>query len=208
LAIVLAAGGCATAKASAPKTSAAGAGENDPAIRRLAQRPTWLFPFFECPADVFPGTEAPEVDEDRGCSTDLQACLDRCEAKDPYACYYGAQHVQAMKVTPDYSEALYLRACRLGVASGCTNRAAGLLNFAPDGSEPWPCANRTFAAMCEFKDPWACTMWGSSLLYGKGVEPDIPRARDALSQGCRFGQDDPACTAALKMLSEAKSGKK
>ncbi len=156
----------------------------------------------ECPADAFPGVAQMLGYRPGECAPDLEPCLDRCQSNDAHACYAAALRVQEMNAPVDYSEALFSRACSLGGASACTNRAAGIIAHPPNDSVPWSCVNRTFEAMCRQDDPWACTMWGSSLVRGLGMAPDIARAREVLPKGCRLSEDDPACMAARKLLAE------
>jgi hypothetical protein len=198
--------GCGTARV-APTASATGesSGSTKVVLARLSVRPDWLFPFAECPADAFPGVETP-LNYRRGeCADSIGPCLDRCQSDDGTACYVAALRIQILNAPTDYSEALFLKACRLGIASGCTNRAAGILSLETDKPTPWSCVNRTFEAMCQKDDPWACTMWGSSLLHGRGMQPDVARARQVLPRGCRISERDPACVAARSLLAEAAS---
>jgi TPR repeat protein len=175
----------------------------DAALDHLGRRPAWLFPSDRCPADAFPGVEKPLSYDRDDCVSNLEQCLERCQSDDANACYLSALRVQEIKAPMEYSEALFLKACSLGVASGCTNRAAGIMVQMRDDSVPWLCVNRTFEAMCRIDDPWACTMWGSSLLYGRGIPADVERARQVLPKGCRLSEDDAACVAARKLLAEA-----
>jgi hypothetical protein len=207
LAVAVSVLGCGTTQLGGGGIKASVAGNEgrsaDASLDRLKGRPAWLFPFVECPADVFPGVEQPIRYLGDACAADVDACLGRCQSGEANACYAAALRLQELKAPSDYSEALFLRACRLGVASGCTNRAAGMIVDVSDKSDLWLCANRTFEAMCDRDDPWACTMWGSSLLQGRGVRPDVARARAVLVKGCRLGEDDPACVAARRWLGEA-----
>jgi hypothetical protein len=195
--------GCGTTRVA---NTAAGGGETrgstGAALARLGKRPAWLFPFDQCPADVFPGVEKPLDYRGQECASNIEPCLDRCQSDDANACYAAALVLQRMNAPADYSEALFLKACSLGGASGCTNRAAGIIVHPPHDAVPWPCVNRTFDAMCRQDDPWACTMWGKSLLQGLGMAPDIARARQVLPRGCRLSEDDDACVAARKLLAE------
>jgi hypothetical protein len=175
------------------------------ALHELGQKPPWLFPATECPADVFPTTETRVTYVGTACDPDLKWCLDRCEASEGNGCYAAALRIEELKAAPQYSEALFLRACSLGVASGCTNRASGMLVLESQRADSWPCANRTFEAMCNRDDPWACTMWGASLARGSGVGQDLKRALEVLPKGCRFGREDEACAAALKLQDELKA---
>ena len=168
----------------------------------LAGRPSWLFSEDRCPADVFPANEVPVVYGSSACATDLQACVDRCRAAEANACYATALRLDELKGAEEVVQALYLRACRLGIPSGCTNRAAGLAAMEHGREDLWPCVNRTIEAMCERKDPWACTMWGTNLARGRGTRRDLARAREALLKGCGLGEKDRACLAAQKRLKE------
>ena len=195
--------GCgATRVANTPRVGGEFAGSTDAALARLSQRPAWLFPFDQCPADVFPGVESPLDYRGQECASNIEPCLNRCQSDDPNACYVTALVLQRMNAPAEYSEALFLKACSLGGASGCTNRAAGIIVHSPDDAVPWPCVNRTFEAMCRQDDPWACTMWGKSLLHGLGMPSDVARARQVLPKGCRLSEDDLACVTARKLLAE------
>jgi hypothetical protein len=192
----------ATRVADTAKIGGETSGSTKGALARLGHRPALLFPFDRCPADVFPGVESPLHYRFEECAANIEPCLDRCQSNDANACYLTALVLQRMNAPADYSEALFLKACSLGGASGCTNRAAGIIVYSPDDAVPWPCVNRTFEAMCRQDDPWACTMWGKSLLHGLGMAPDVARARQVLPRGCRLSDDDPACVAARKLLAE------
>lgn len=203
--MVLAACGCAAAPAPPAASPARPKSSTEAALESLTARPGWLFPFAACPADVFPGTAVPVTYLDEACAPDLQSCLDRCRASDANACYAAALRTQRMKTPADFWAALFLRACRLGVASGCTNRAAGMVVDETDDPVVWRCASRTFESMCDLNDPWACAMWGSSLLRGRGVDRDLARARAVLSKACLRGEDDPACAAGRIVLEQVKA---
>ncbi|MBO0755581.1 MAG: sel1 repeat family protein, partial [Bradyrhizobiaceae bacterium] len=95
------------------------------------------------------------------------------------------------------SEALFLKACGLGIVSGCTNRAAGM-----EDSGHSSCITQTFQRACDYNDPWACTMFGFHLSRGIGVAQDRERARQVLSKSCRFGETDQACSYARRLLKE------
>jgi hypothetical protein len=141
------------------------------------------------------------------CEADFGGCLKKCEARDSTACYALALDVQARQEKPELSEALFLHACRLGVASGCTNRAAGMLHFEPDRAGTKECAARTFEMTCDRGDPWGCTMFGLSLMTGQGVDVDIERALAVLPGGCAEGSEDPACVAAQELIRQIQAGR-
>lgn len=158
--------------------------------------PDWLPKLDKCPADVMPSNDGPPNFSIERCSADLDQCLDHCRAGTANDCYAAAIVLQKTR-SNRVSEALFLKACALGIVSGCTNRAAGM-----DSNEGVSCAVRTFQLGCERKDPWACTMTGFHLIRGLGVDKDIDRARKALAQSCRFGDSDEACIASNALLKE------
>lgn len=114
------------------------------------------------------------------------------------ACYAAAGQLE--KRIPRLGEALYLRACRLGVTSGCTNRAAGILVQEADRPDGETCAARTFELTCARRDPWGCTMLGNALMKGQGIAQDLARARQILAGSCRLGEADDACRAARELM--------
>ena len=133
------------------------------------------------------------------CTPELSVCLGPCEQGDANACYAAALRVQATGGPEDQSEALFFRACSLGIASGCTNRAAGIMNLEGHRPGALECATRTFDAMCSRSDPWACTMFAFNLATGAGTRRDLTRALEVLPGACRFDLDDPACKSALEL---------
>jgi TPR repeat protein len=122
-----------------------------------------------------------------------------CLRGDGNACYAAALRVQELGRTETDSEYLFLRACRLGIASGCTNRAAGIMKLEENRAGALECATQTFDAMCKLADPWACSMLALNLWKGLGTKRDLTRALQVLSGSCRDGEDDPACQAAVKL---------
>lgn len=165
----------------------------------------WLFPADACPADVIGARDVKPRLRSEGCDIDLGRCVQRCKSDDANACYAAALRVQEIGTDERYSEALFLRACKLGVASGCTNRAAGMLNFDAASAQRDTCTARTFELTCDRHDPWGCTMFGRALESGVGVKKDLVRAAAVLPGGCSAGMTDPACQAAIQIMSRIKS---
>jgi hypothetical protein len=172
------------------------------AIQRLSAKPSWLYPATDCPADVMPQAFSEHTFSDQSCRGGrLLDCARGCEAGSTTACYEAAQELHRDKHPS--SEPLFLRSCRLGYASACTNAAAGRLLGKPADD----CSFRTFTQVCERAgDPWACTMTGAVMLHGERGRRDVARARAALGKSCTLGQDDPACVAAQKLLGELDGG--
>jgi TPR repeat protein len=161
----------------------------------------WLPDLGSCPADVMPKQEAASVYFEERCAARLERCLNNCRAGDASDCYASALILQRVRNSP-ISEALFLKACALGIVSGCTNRAAGM--EAP-GAQPGSgneCSVRTFNLACERNDPWACTMAGFHLARGIGVAKDPARARQVLAKSCKYGEQDQACAYAKGILKE------
>jgi TPR repeat protein len=181
---------------------AAKAGGTTAGLAMLAGQPDWLYPIAECPVDAFPTTQVRLAFPREACISNLLTCVQRCQEGEPSACYAAAQRTEDLKAEPEAAQALFLRACRLGIASGCTNRAAGLVFQKLDRADVWSCANRTFKAMCDRADPWACTMWGSSLARGRGTRQDLDQALRVLPKGCALGETDEACIYARRTIRE------
>jgi hypothetical protein len=158
--------------------------------------PDWLADLDKCPADVMSAHDAVVNFSIERCSAEMEQCLDRCRNGDANDCYATANALQKIR-DGRLSDALFLRACALGIVSGCTNRAARM-DFGKGGS----CALRTYQLGCDRKDPWACTMIGFHLIRGIGTDKDFDRARRALAQSCRLGDDDPACITGKTLLKE------
>jgi TPR repeat protein len=164
-----------------------------------ATKPDWLPSLDTCPADVMPARETKNELYEGRCASTLEQCLRSCRSGNANDCYASALVLQKVKAGSSVSEALFLRACALGIASGCTNRAAAMVMTAGGAN---PCAIRTFAAACDHSDPWACTMTGMHLLRGLGMAKDPKRAREVLSKACRFGEADEACRTAKGLMRE------
>jgi TPR repeat protein len=161
-----------------------------------ASWPDWLPKLDTCPADALPARDGPtDFSLDR-CTSSVEQCLDRCRANDASDCYAAAIVLQRAKDGP-VPQALFLKACTLGLVSGCTNRAASM-----DSGDDISCSMRTYQLACDRRDPWACTMTGFHLARGVGVAKHIERARKALAGACRFGDGDDACLAAKQLLKD------
>lgn len=167
-------------------------------LKRLeADRPSWLPGLDRCPADVMPAREVTSDYSLERCTVALEPCLSSCRAGNANDCYASAQVLQKVRNNP-ISDALFLKACELGIMSGCTNRAAGM-----DSGKGGSCAIRTYERACDHNDPWACTMMGMHLVRGIGIAKDHERAKQVLSRSCRYGEGDEACGLAKRLMKEA-----
>lgn len=158
----------------------------------------------KCPADVVPtkGIDR-SLEEDRSCP-DRRKCLAKCQANDGASCYNLAvvleqENLRKEGYDPTYTGALHWRACKLGIISGCTNRAAGLLRDMNDASAT--CSSSTFEKTCALDDPWGCTMYALSLWKGTGgIKVDLEKAKTAAKKSCKFNETDPACEAGKNII--------
>jgi len=162
--------------------------------RDIIAKPEWIREAEFCPATVMASKEATDYLSVNDCKPGkLFACFAKCSAGSGGACYWLAYALQLENAPPDSYESLYQRSCKLGVMSGCTNRAAGMLRGRPDDERTKACAAQTFEAVCAFDDPWACTMIALHLSRGIGVEQDTARALKSLEKSCKYGPEDEAC---------------
>jgi hypothetical protein len=162
-----------------------------------AKKPDWLPSLDKCPADVMPAQETASGFHEGRCESTLEQCVSNCGAGNAGDCYAAALILQKEQRGSRVPDALFLRACALGVASGCTNRAASMKSGGDTA-----CAVRTFAAACDRNDPWACTMIGMHLVRGVGIDKDHDRARRVLFKSCRYGETDEACRYAKALMKE------
>jgi TPR repeat protein len=168
----------------------------------LSKRPAWLFSADACPADVIPWYEQKMTYLSEPCEADLGVCVKRCEIGESNGCYAAALRVQQLKADSHTSEALFLRGCRLGSRSACTNRAAGILHLEPERPGGEACAAKTFERTCKDEDPWGCAMLGLCLAKGVGITPDVRRSLEVLPKACRLSEEDQACISARKLLKQ------
>lgn len=163
-------------------------------VAAVKSQPEWLADAATCPADATDRAEVESLPEAQYCDANNGACLARCVDGSGAACYWLAYRLETGKLDAASVDALYMRACRLGVASGCTNRA---VRGATDGSGTVDaqCELTSFERACELDDPWGCTMFAFRLSSSSGSEADRTRALAALDKSCADGADDPACIA-------------
>jgi hypothetical protein len=171
----------------------------DATVAALQQHPPWLFPAGECPADVAAPRERGIAYLADRCAPDAQACLGDCQRGDGNACYALALLLEGLNVGQPEQAALFLRGCRFGIVSGCTNRAAYIVRVERPDRDRLGCAARTFRMTCERSDPWGCTMLGELLSEGHGVPQDLEEALRVLRRGCTDGGDGPSCKRAKEL---------
>ncbi|MEP7148546.1 MAG: hypothetical protein ABI857_06650 [Acidobacteriota bacterium] len=150
-----------------------------------------------CPADSIPTNGRRPTLMASACEHDPAACLTKCDAKDGDSCYALARLIQDNDVIEnDVADILYRHACRLGIASGCTNTAS--LLFEGDDPSGLICAARTFEIACAQEDAWACAMNGLALAEGIGHKKDVDAATRSLDRACEVASEKTgeACTRA------------
>ncbi|MGC5700907.1 sel1 repeat family protein [Pseudomonas sp. NFXW11] len=188
---------------------AASAAPNDQALidavyNKVQAQQEWQAQARHCPAEQMPSMASKRATQANRCENpeQLGACLQRCEGGDASDCYWLANTLQQSKGPAAGYEPLYQRACSLGLVSGCTNRAAGMLVAEGDSQKSQQCAAQTFSKACDLDDPWACTMYGFHLSRGIGTAPDADRALQVLDKSCKYGTADPACRGARQLQEE------
>ena len=168
----------------------------------LKEKPDWLYASDSCPASVMTEVGNKPNFYKEGCSANPQKCLNDCKNGDPTSCYALALLIE--EYVEPYSESpqpLYLRSCKLGITSGCTNRAANIAELKPNDLVAQKCATDTFEKTCSQNDPWGCTMFGLALSRGDGRTKDVPAAVKALEKACEVSVDKngSACKKSIEL---------
>ena len=169
-------------------------------IEVLKRKPEWLFTGDVCPVDVMPDFERKIEYKALGCTDNPDKCLEKCQSDDANGCYALALLIDGQRgKEADDTQALYLRACKLGIVSGCTNYAAGKSNLTPNDEKTLKCAADTFEKTCFRDDSWGCSMYGLALGNGLGREQNTEEASKALQKACTIaGENSQACQSARK----------
>ncbi len=180
----------------------ADAGARESALTILGEGAPWLSKGDVCPTDVLPQFFLQSSYINEACKGGrLRDCLAECEQGSAASCFSAAIEIQESAKSEPMALALFMRACSLGNASGCTNAAATReaaqmaagSNLAEDN-----CSRKTYEAICDrAADPWACTMFGVAMLRSKN--PDLARVQEVLGRSCKHGSN-PACSSAQAIL--------
>ncbi|MEP3653555.1 MAG: sel1 repeat family protein [Litorimonas sp.] len=158
-----------------------------------------------CPSDLVPEKDIHFENHTSDCGQNQNSCLKKCLRGSSNHCFGLANHLNIVDDRPSlYSQSLYAKSCQLGLVSACTNVGAGLKN--EFGLKQANCYTETFEKTCELDDPWGCTMYAISLIYGEGTEKDLNKALSVMRGSCRFGESDRACSTALELTSEITMG--
>ncbi|MDQ3802160.1 MAG: hypothetical protein M3384_22260 [Acidobacteriota bacterium] len=179
-------------------------------IENIQNKPEWLSPADACPAQIMPEIEKKIEYRSEGCAGDPEKCLEKCRADDANACYALAILLQEQKGIEEKSaKSLFLRSCRLGIVSGCTNYAAVIFNSETENGAATKCAADTFEKTCARNDAWGCAMYGSALATGLGREQNDDQALRFLAKACQVAVsvESPPCKSAReaeKVILESK----
>lgn len=167
-------------------------------VAAIQSKPDWLQPAEICATEIFPVKEKEIEYLFEGCENSPQHCLEKCRREDGNACYSLALLIQR-DVSEESKEVapLFLRSCKFGIISGCTNYAAGESNYDSPDEKTLKCSADTFEKSCAMNDSWGCSMYGTALAFGQGREQNFGEALKYLNKTCdRFGERTAACQGA------------
>jgi hypothetical protein len=125
-----------------------------------------------------------------GCESSPKLCLENCKKDDGNACYSLALLLEdKIRIEVEESSPLFLRSGKLGIISGCTNRAAYKMDLDSTDEKSSKCSADTFEKTCVMEDPWGCSMYGIMLAYGHGREKNFDEALKFLQKACKIDSD-------------------
>jgi hypothetical protein len=170
------------------------------AVRDVLSNKTWSAEAKHCPAKYIAQAPVHFNLSHLGCkSGKLQNCLSKCQAGNGGSCYWLAVQIQQSQPDSEAVQSLFQRSCKLGVMSGCTNRAAEMTYGLAVSQSAERCATQTYSKACAFDDPWACSMYALQLTRGAGVAKDDEMALKVLEKSCKYGPEDPACSNGMEL---------
>lgn len=157
----------------------------------------------KCPAYTSPSQQTPLSNSYRDiistCENNKFKCYQSCVENDAVACYLVALSLQEANYKLP-AEQVFQRSYEFGIASGCTNRAAGMLDYKKHlTTEQKKCIFSTFEKTCDWRDPWGCTMFADQLISEENTKPNYKKALNVLNYSCKYGNDDPACQSAKEL---------
>jgi hypothetical protein len=185
----------------------------------MRRDPSVMRNYSVCPANVFGrvrGGAPVEGLTEAVCTSEPSRCWTLCtEGRNGTACFRLARVFQEHGPKNDpRSQILFAMACARGMASGCTNRAAGVRNAEYDDdplrklgkAKREACTARSFYIACERKDSWGCFMYGQAAQNGEGIPRDVALARRSYAKACAAtgGRDFAGCTRANEALQDLK----
>ena len=156
-----------------------------------------------CPVALYSDPEKKYENYISICATDSTSCLSKCLKGSSNHCFGLASNLQNEDIDKKYAEKLFALACKQGLVTACTNRAAGMMRFSPERKE---CYAQSFKLTCSKSDAWGCTMYAFVLSRGIGIEKNTNLALAALKTSCKHGIEDEACRYAKELEREILSG--
>jgi TPR repeat protein len=142
-------------------------------------RPTSPPPSPKCLADDVGVLRSPER-MDTSC---LEAsCKQACDAGNADGCMMQAYELQRTEAD-DEAQALFGRACKLGLAIGCTNFGANLFIAAKSKAEA-ACPKRLFEKACAVRESFGCGMVGRLLANWATTDDERTDARLHFERVC------------------------
>jgi hypothetical protein len=136
------------------------------------------------------GSLHPEWSVIESCTADDKACLAACNNGDGDACINRAFALQEHDPTATReTQDLFEKACRAGLALGCTNWGAGEWF---DGVGPMRCVVRAFERACDVKEAMGCGMVGRVMIENPRTFYDVALGEAELLSACGRMRG-PAC---------------
>lgn len=185
-------------------------GEIKEIIKIIKANPNWLREKPICHSLLVPKVEKEVTFMAEGCENKPNKCFKSCKSGDGNSCYALALLIQIKTdISNEATNPLFSRACKLGIVSGCTNRAAFDIENAYTNKKKAKCVADTFEKTCQMNDSWGCTMYGMMLIEGVGREKNLDEAIINLNKAClKFGLKSESCQAALRLKNEIEVIKK
>jgi len=157
-----------------------------------------------CPSELVPKSDVGFYDLTEICAQEEKGCFEMCVSGDSDTCFALGDRLQHEEETLQTATTFFKASCKFGFVSGCTNAAATIKSR--QGGDAADCYTKTFEKTCALNDPWGCTMYAVSLIYGEGVDSDLNEALSVMKGSCRYGETDRACSTALELTEEIKAG--
>lgn len=152
-------------------------------------------PAERCFADEI-GELRPDWKPRAACNHNRSACRKACFSGDGDSCFNLAIAVQLDgDLHNDEISDYFKRACRSGLASGCTNWAAG--EWLGSSSREWSCLYRIFDRSCDSGEPFGCSMTARMLIEESRTPFDRWVAFVQLTNACNAFEGPPCRFLAL-----------
>lgn len=136
------------------------------------------------------------------CVLDLGACISACKAGSGVKCVSAGNALQAAGESPAVVEALFSKACELGMVEGCGSQAGNALvselrkTYGRDEAVG-QCAADTLSAGCVKREPWSCAFAGLASAHGVGTTKSQELASTMWKLACTL---DPSVCETVEQL--------